>query len=230
MKQKSEGKRVVEYLLAVVLVVGAVLITAAGYFAVRKLIVDHTELLQNQAQLLAEAKEEIKAELHQKASADFEKIVEQNAEFIKKDLRQTGESMNAYVRTQFDSALRHELRTFKDSSEDIGKVSKTELSKLQRAIADEQAAVVTSFKEEQKAILEDLKKQHGGLVEKIDTLVQEEASRRIEQLEGEMARIVTAYVHQALADRMDVDAQMPYILDELEKNKQAIIEDIRHAA
>lgn len=220
----------VEYLLAVVLVVGAVLITAAGYFAVRKLIVDHTELLQNQAQLLAEAKEEIKAELHQKASADFEKIVEQNAEFIKKDLRQTGESMNAYVRTQFDSALRHELRTFKDSSEDIGKVSKTELSKLQRAIADEQAAVVTSFKEEQKAILEDLKKQHGGLVEKIDTLVQEEASRRIEQLEGEMARIVTAYVHQALADRMDVDAQMPYILDELEKNKQAIIEDIRHAA
>lgn len=230
MKQKSEGKRVVEYLLAVVLVVGAVLITAAGYFAVRKLIVDHTELLQNQAQLLAEAKEEIKAELHQKASADFEKIVEQNAEFIKKDLRQTGESMNAYVRTQFDSALRHELRTFKDSSEDIGKVSKTELSKLQRAIADEQAAVVTSFKEEQKAILEDLKKQHGGLVEKIDTLVQEEASRRIEQLEGEMARIVTAYVHQALADRMDVDAQVPYILDELEKNKQAIIEDIRHAA
>lgn len=220
----------VEYLLAVVLVVGAVLITAAGYFAVRKLIVDHTELLQNQAQLLAEAKEEIKAELHQKASADFEKIVEQNAEFIKKDLRQTGESMNAYVRTQFDSALRHELRTFKDSSEDIGKVSKTELSKLQRAIADEQAAVVTSFKEEQKAILEDLKKQHGGLVEKIDTLVQEEASRRIEQLEGEMARIVTAYVHQALADRMDVDAQVPYILDELEKNKQAIIEDIRHAA
>lgn len=220
----------VEYLLAVVLVVGAVLITAAGYFAVRKLIVEHTELLQHQADLLAQAKQEIKAELHQKASAEFEKAIEQNVTFIKKDLRQTSEAMNAYVRSQFDSALRHELRTFKDSSEQIGAVSKDALIKLQQSIADEQASVLGAFKKEQKALLDDLKEQHALLAGKVDTIVHEEADRRIAQFEAEMTRIVSAYVEEALADSMDIDAQMAYILTALEENKQAIAEDIRHAA
>lgn len=220
----------VEYLLAVVLVVGAVLITAAGYFAVRKLIVEHTELLQHQADLLAQAKQEIKAELHQKASAEFEKAIEQNVTFIKKDLRQTSEAMNAYVRSQFDAALRHELRTFKDSSEQIGVVSKDALTKLQQSIAYEQASVLGAFKKEQKALLDDLKEQHALLAGKVDTIVHEEADRRIAQFEAEMTRIVSAYVEEALADSMDIDAQMAYILTALEENKQAIAEDIRHAA
>ena len=220
----------VEYLLAIVLVIGAVLITSAGYFAVRKLIIDHTELLQNQAQVLAEAKQEVRAELHQKASEHFEKTVEQNVEYIKKDLRQTSEALNGYIRAQFDSALHHEIRTFKDSSEDIGKVSRGALSKLHDDIAAEQSAVINSFKEEQKAILDDLKKQHAVLAESIEHLVAKEADRRIEQFQAEMARIVTAYVHEALADTLDVEAQMPYILDSLEENKPAIIEDIRRVA
>jgi hypothetical protein len=45
-----------------------------------------------------------------------------------------------------------------------------------------------------------------------------------------MSRIVGSYARQAFADRIDIDVQLAYILEELEQNKQAIIEDLRNVA
>jgi hypothetical protein len=45
-----------------------------------------------------------------------------------------------------------------------------------------------------------------------------------------MARIVSSYVNQALASRIDIDAQLAYVLDELEQNKQALVEDMKNVA
>lgn len=217
-------------LLAVALVIGAVLISLIGYFAVRRLINNHTELLKSQAQIVTEVKQELRAELHQKASVSFEKAVEQNVEYITKDLRQASEALSNYVRAQFDSALRHEMRDFRDSSEGIGKVSRDALLKLEQAIAVEQTAIINSFQEEQKAILEDLRKQHATLTKNIEDIVTEETNRRIQHFQTDMARIVTSYVNDALAGSLDIDAQMAYIIDALEQNKQAIVEDISHVA
>ena len=61
-------------------------------------------------------------------------------------------------------------------------------------------------------------------------MVEQETKRRIERFESEMSRIVGSYARQAFADRIDIDVQLAYILEELEQNKQAIIEDLRNVA
>ena len=219
-----------EDLLAVALVIVAGATTLFGFFSTRKAINEHTKLLKSQAELINEAKRKVQSDMHRKASERFEKAVEENAEYLKKDIRHTGEVMNAYVRTEFDGALHNELATFRKSAEEIGKVSGDALHQLQGSIAQEQAEVLATFKQEQATILEDLKKQHHDLASKVDEMVSAEAQRRITQFESEMARIVSSYVNQALASRIDIDAQLAYVLDELEQNKQALVEDMKNVA
>ena len=219
-----------EYILAIILVVIATITTLVGYISTRRAINQHTKLLKSQAEVISHAKRRVQADMHRKASDKFEKAVEENSDYIKEDLRHTGEQLSAYVRTQMDGALHNELVAFRESSEKIGKVSSEALQQLQQAIATEQATILSACRSEHEDILASLKTQHQELADKINELVLQEKERRIQQFDGEMTRIVSAYVTQALTNQIDVDAQLGYILGELEQNKAAIVEDVRYVA
>jgi hypothetical protein len=45
-----------------------------------------------------------------------------------------------------------------------------------------------------------------------------------------MAMVVNHYVLAAIGEQIDLSDQLEYILNDLETNKQAIIEDITHGA
>jgi len=132
------------------------------------------------------------------------------------------------VRTEFDGALHNEIKSFKESASEIGKVSGEALANLQESIAKEQAVVLAAFKEEQDAILNDLRGQHQELAEKVNQMVEEEVTRRITRFESEMTRIISTYARQAFTNSIDIDAQLTYILDELEQNKETIVGDLRN--
>lgn len=217
-----------EYLLAVILIVVAAVVCAGGFVAIYWAMTQNTKLIAKQSTIINDAKHKVQADLHRKATDKFEKVVEENAEFLKKDIVSTGKALNAYVRTEFDGALSGELQSFRQSASEIGKVSSQALSELQTSIAKEQSNVLASFKKEQELILDDLRSQHQALAEKVNQMVEEETKRRIERFEGEMSRIVGTYARHAFANRIDIDTQLAYILEELEENKQAIVGDLRN--
>lgn len=219
-----------EYLLAVILIIVAAIICAGGFVAIYWAMTQNNKFIKRQSAIIDEAKHRVQADLHKKATTKFEEAVEKNAEYLKQDIQTTGKALNAYVRTEFDGALHNELVSFKQSASEIGKVSSEALANLQESIAKEQSAVLASFKKEQDAILEDLRAQHQELAEKVNQLVEEEVKRRIARFESEMARIIGAYARQAFANRIDIDVQLAYILEELEQNKQAIVGDLRNVA
>jgi predicted PurR-regulated permease PerM len=219
-----------EYLLAVILIVVAAAICAGGFVAVYWAMTQNSKLIKKQSAIMSDAKRKVQSDLHRKATDKFEKAVEENAEFLKKDIQTTSKELNTYVRTEFDGALSSELKSFRESASEIGKVSSQALADLQSSIAKEQSAVLASFKKEQDLILDDLRGQHQALAEKVNQMVEEETQRRITRFEGEMSRIVGNYARQAFANRIDIDVQLAYILEELEQNKQAIVGDLRNAA
>ena len=219
-----------EYLLAVILIIVAAAVCAGGFVAIYWAMSQNTKLMKKQSTIINDAKHKVQADLHRKATDKFEKAVEENAEFIKKDIRSTGKALNAYVRTEFDGALSGELQSFRQSASEIGKVSSQALTDLQESIAKEQSNVLASFKKEQDLILDDLRSQHQALAEKVNQMVEEETKRRIERFESEMSRIVGTYARHAFANRIDIDVQLAYILEELEENKQAIVGDLRNVA
>jgi hypothetical protein len=45
-----------------------------------------------------------------------------------------------------------------------------------------------------------------------------------------MANVINHYIISAIGDQIDLNDQLEYIIDELEANKEAIIEDITHGA
>jgi len=217
-----------EYLLAVILFVVAAIVCAGGFIAIYWAMTQNSKLIKKQSEIIDDAKHRVQADLHKKATDKFEQTVEQNAQYLKMDIQTTSKALNAYVNTEFDGALHNELTSFKESASEIGKVSSEALANLQESIAKEQSAVLATFKKEQDAILDDLRAQHQELADKVNQLVDEEVKRRIERFETEMSRIVSAYARQAFANRIDIDVQLAYILEELEQNKQAIVGDLRN--
>jgi len=217
-----------EYLLAVILIVVAAIVCAGGFIAIYWAMTQNSKLIKKQSEIIDDAKHRVQADLHKKATDKFEQTVEQNAQYLKKDIQTTSKALNAYVKTEFDGVLHNELTSFKESASEIGKVSSEALANLQESIAKEQSAVLATFKKEQDAILDDLRAKHQELADKVNQLVDEEVKRRIERFETEMSRIVSAYARQAFANRIDIDVQLAYILEELEQNKQAIVGDLRN--
>jgi len=206
----------IEYIFAVALFACAIILVLASSFATRKALKEHTNQLKSQTELINSAKRRVQADMHSKASDQFEKSIEENAGFIKKDLKKTGDQMSAYVRTEFDGALTNQLKHYEASAEDIAKVSQAALTNLQTAIASEQTRLT-----------EVLQLQHAQLATQLEELVAAEKARRIAHFEGDMASIVESYIKQTLVDQIDIDSQLEYIVNELERNKAAIAEDLR---
>lgn len=219
-----------EYLLALGLVVVAVITTAISAVSTQRALRSHTKLLKTQAQVINAAKRRIQAEIHKEASEDFERLVADVTARIKEDLRHTGESLSAYVRTEMQGALRNELEAFEQSSKEIGKVSSDALQHLQDAVNQEQAKVIDALSREQQAVLDDLRTQHQQLTGSIEKVVQEEIGRRLQRFESELTQITSAYINDALGSQLAMEDQMAYVLAEMDRQKAQIVEDVRNAA
>jgi hypothetical protein len=66
--------------------------------------------------------------------------------------------------------------------------------------------------------------------EQLQKQVAAEKQRTLERFEKNMAAIINHYVLEAVGNQIDLEDQLEFIFGELERNKQAIIEDIRSGA
>lgn len=151
---------------------------------------------------------EFREELRNRGRLHFEKILGENAMFLQQDLRLTTSQLNDYMKGEITKEL------------------KEAFSNYQSAITDAKQLAVESIEKTKTAIDEERQ----SLVAQLETEVQEEKERRIQQFDQRMAQVVNHYVLAAIGNQIDLNDQLEYILAELEAHKTAIIEDIHSGA
>lgn len=152
--------------------------------------------------------QEFREELRNRGRLHFEKIIGENAMFLQQDLRLTTSQLNEYMKREITKTLQEEFAKYETSIMDAKQLAIESIDKTREAI------------EQQRQILSDqLQKQ-----------LTEERQRHMERFDKNMAEIINHYVVAAIGDQIDLNDQLEYIIGELEANKQAIVEDIRHGA
>ncbi|HSX30528.1 MAG TPA: hypothetical protein VLE99_01290 [Candidatus Saccharimonadales bacterium] len=148
---------------------------------------------------------EFREELRNRGRLRFEKIIDENAMFLKQDLDMTISQLNDY--------MKHEISTKLDA----------EFAAYAKAMKEAQELALTTLRK----TAEDVEAQRTQLAEALKKDVAERETIMLQMYETNMAKIVEHYVLQALGDQFDLQAQLPYIIKQMEANKQAIMEDMR---
>ena len=147
---------------------------------------------------------EFREELRNRGRLRFEKVINENAMFMKQDLDLTISQLNEYMKKQVASKIDTEFTSYAKAMQEAQELA---LSSLQKTALEV---------EEQRVVLR-------------ETLRKDVADREnalINAYEENMAKIVEHYVLLALGEEFDLKSQMPYILKQLEASKKDIIEDM----
>ena len=198
----------------------AVLIVIAGVVGVAILVIlkpfgkkvegNPLENLSSQAKEDVEHifNDEFREELRNRGRLHFEKIIGENAMFLQQDLRLTTSQLNEFMKTEITKVLKEEFAKYEESINDAKQLAIDSIQKTQSTI-EQQRELLTQQLNEQLAA---------------------EKSRSISRFEAHMADIVNHYVLEAVGEQIDLSEQLDFILNQMERNKEAIIKDIRDGA
>jgi F0F1-type ATP synthase membrane subunit b/b' len=148
--------------------------------------------------------DEFREELRNRGRLHFEKIIGENAMFLQQDLRLTTSQINEYMKQEITKTLQDAFKKYEESISDAKQLALDSIQKTQQAV------------EQQREVMG----------EQLDKEISKEKARIIEQFSNNMATIVNHYVLAAIGNQINLEDQLEYILGEMERNKQAIIEDI----
>lgn len=148
--------------------------------------------------------DDFREELRNRGRLHFEKIISDNAMFLKQDLQLTASDLNKYMQEQ------------------IKKVLKDEFQKYEESIANAQAVAVEAIGKTQKILDE----QRIAMAKQVRDEAEKEKARMTAAFAENMSQVVNHYLLEAIGNEVDLSQQLDYIYRHLEDNKQAILEDI----
>lgn len=148
---------------------------------------------------------EFREELRNRGRLRFEKIINENASFLKQDLDQTISQLNDYMKKEITFKLDEEFAAYAKAMQATQQLALSSLQNTAQEIETQRLQLAESLKK--------------------DVAEREQALLKV--YEDNMAKIVEHYVLMSLGDQFDLKSQMPYIIKQMEDNKKAIMEDMR---
>lgn len=101
-------------------------------------------------------------------------------------------------------------------------------------VLDENNARLDAMRTAQDSALEALTKStqelqelHQQLRERLQKSIADQETTMVSAFESNMARVIEHYLLEALGDQYDLKAQLPAIIQQMETNKQAIVDDMK---
>lgn len=149
--------------------------------------------------------DDFREELRNRGRLHFEKIISDNAMFLKQDLQLTATDLNKYMQEQIKKVLKDEFAKYEESIENAQAIAVDAISKTQKVLDEQRAAMAAQIREE----------------------AEKEKARLLEAFAGNMSQVVNHYLLEAIGNEIDLNDQLDYIYRHLEDNKQAILEDIQ---
>ena len=148
---------------------------------------------------------EFREELRNRGRIRFEKIIDENAMFLKQDLDMTISQLNEYMKGQIGAKLDAEFAAYAKAMHEAQELALETLRKTAEEVEAQRAALGEAMKKD----------------------VAEREAALLKVYEENMSKVIEHYLMQALGDQFDLKAQLPYIIAQMEANKQDIIEDMR---
>lgn len=152
--------------------------------------------------------DEFREELRNRGRLHFEKIIGENAMFLQQDLRLTTSQLNEYMKQEITRTLKEEFSKYEESINDAKQLAIDSIEKTQATIEQQRQLMTQQLAEQLSA----------------------EKSRVIARFESHMADVVNHYIMTAIGNQIDLTDQLEFILNDLQDNKDAIIEDIKNGA
>ena len=152
--------------------------------------------------------DEFREELRNRGRLHFEKIIGENAMFLQQDLRLTTSQLNEFMKNEITSVLKDEFSKYEESINDAKQLAIDSIQKTQTTI------------EQQRELL----------TQQLNEQLTSEKSRSLERFESHMADIVNHYVLEAVGEQIDMSEQLDFILAQMERNKEAIMKDVKDGA
>lgn len=149
--------------------------------------------------------DDFREELRNRGRLHFEKIISDNAMFLKQDLQLTASDLNKYMQEQIKKVLKEEFAKYEESIESAKQIAIDAIAKTQNAL------------DEQRNLLQ----------QQINEEARKEKERLVATFSENMSQTVNHYILEAIGNEVDLSDQLDYIYQHLEDNKAAIIEDIR---
>lgn len=147
---------------------------------------------------------EFHEELRNKARLDFQKVISENAMFLQQDLRLTTSEINDYLKKEISGKLAEEFAAYQQSIKDV-----------QQAAVDSINHTVTAAQEQQ-----------GLLMKKMQEDTEAQKAKIMADFEKNMAEIVNQYILSAVGNEIDLKEQLPFILREMEAQKEMMKKDM----
>ena len=148
--------------------------------------------------------DEFREELRNRGRLHFEKIIGENAMFLQQDLRLTTSQINDYMKNEITKTLTEAFTKYEESINDAKQLALDSIQKTQATVEQQRELMGQQLEHEMSA----------------------EKQRLTEQFSTNMAAIVNHYVLAAIGNQISLEDQLEFIMAELERNKQAIIDDI----
>ena len=148
---------------------------------------------------------EFREELRNRGRLRFEKIIDENAMFLKQDLDMTISQLNEYMKKEISAKLDGEFAAYAKAMQEAQELALNSLKKTAQEVEEQRVALATALKKD----------------------VAEREVALLKVYEDNMAQIVEHYVLLSLGDQFDLKSQLPYIIGQMEANKKDIIGDMR---
>lgn len=148
---------------------------------------------------------EFREELRNHGRLKFENIINENAMFLEQDLNLTIAQLNEYMKKEISNSLNKEFESYAKGMQEAQELALGALKKTAGEIDAQRAELTEALKQE----------------------VANQEAAMIAVYEQNMAQIIEHYLLEALGDQLDLKAQLPYIISQMEANKDQIIEDMR---
>lgn len=152
--------------------------------------------------------EDFRQELKNRGKLHFERIINENATFLKQDLEQTTTQLHAYLK------------------DIISKNLETEFNSYKQTIEFAKQSAVDSIKKTQ-VVLEDQRK---SMVEEITRQFGDEKKILVKNFEENMAEVVSNYLLKSVGKHLNLNDQLEFIISDLESNKAAMLEDLNEGS
>lgn len=149
--------------------------------------------------------DEFREELRNRGRLHFETVIGDNAMFLKQDLDMTVAQLNEYMKKEVMSKLQLSFDAYDKSMKEAEEIA-IEAMRKNATAADEQRE---------------------AMAQKLAADVEQRKTEIIEKFETNMAEVVEHYLLEALGSSMDLKAQLPYILKQLEANREDMSGDMR---
>ncbi len=148
---------------------------------------------------------EFREELRNRGRLRFEKIIDENAMFLKQDLDMTISQLNDYMKKEISAKLDEEFAAYAKAMQEAQELALGSLQKTAKEVEEQRVALAAALKKD----------------------VAEREVALLKVYEDNMAQIVEHYVLLSLGDQFDLKSQLPYIIGQMEANKKDIIGDMR---